>query len=1269
MNKNKNCKCLLSLILSAALLFSSVVEVLPYNSKTRLSAAAETRSTDRFSDADALNFLTGKKALQLYGSSMYLNNTKQSTVKPSVIKTNGVLIDQTTFENFFGVNVTLNGSYIYIGNVTMKIGLDYLMVGSERVRLSVPPEMIDGVLYLPAREYGSVSGINGFYDDEHGMLVIGEGTNKASKGIKDANLYLFFERKSAELLKQQFLQNTQNGSEHPRLIARKDDFTRLKQEVRTDALKKDWYSKVLSTANTICNEAVLEYKIDNGRLLDVSNSALSRLQYLGFAYQMTGREKYSKRGIQELEAICAFQDWHPEHYLDTAILASAAAIGYDWLYEAMTQEQRDNIAEKSQKLALKTANEGYTATASYNDFWCQTETNWGIVCNGGIVDLALATAEYNTDYAMTVMSSALRSIEFPWYRLAPDGAWYEGTDYWNFVLTHISLFMGSYESVMGEAFAKDYMGLNHYSYFQPAFLGPSGKPNNFHASDDTIVQNPGQFYMAKIYNDDELMKYRADRIKKYGIKPEVMDIIWFKAGVESENKINLQHDYYFGETEFVSMRENWESDDAAWVSFHGGYSNNAHDHIDVGTFVYTIGGVRWAIDLGKEMLSYLPDSENPAILAGYDSRWFYTRKGEGHNMVVINPDDGLETDVDAFAKVTKPISGTDGAYSMIDLTSAYNKSVNSYIRGYKMSDVRRTLTVRDEIDLKEQSVMHWFMHTRGDIEIIDNNTAIISQDGKKLLMRFITNAEKAELGTMKAEPLPTSPQIEYTKHDDVTKINYKLEGSGNVTITVQMSLLDENCGGVSDKSIAEWTADKEERIIETELVNPNDFAAYAYKKYDAEAVAGKEQGKKATVAEILNAPYSINNAMGLVVPFYPFETSSQDRIQTLEMSVKYNEKADYTKITSYISRSPNNWGELTRIVDFVKFENGKIYVNGKDTGLTAKADEWYRIVIEEHCRGNAAQSRVFINGHEFSAGLEDVSYLRGNRWTQVLAGMNGSSESGARDVSVAVCDIDIYEGTYMSAYRDKISYSVGGTDVEFDENSKTMTFSQEKTAEQIKENIITDCEVRVIDSMTSNKDVSGKLSDGNVAVISSPSGKTLEYIYIKMDLPEPTEPPEPSETPKPTETPKPSETPEPSDSPEPTVTPEPTMTPEPTVTPEPTATPEPTSTPEPLNELKCDNIKMYVNGIETNTFVAGTIKASVSIYVPDNMPEQTGRLIIAVYKNGILQSIKMTEKNISGDDKVEATTDVEDTEGVTVKTFFWDDNMKPYISAAELKSK
>ena len=351
------------------------------------------------------------------------------------------------------------------------------------------------------------------------------------------------------------------------------------------------------------------------------------------------------------------------------------------------------------------------------------------------------------------------------------------------------------------------MGMDKYAYFQSYFQGPDGMPNNFHDADESQAQNTGQFYMAEIYNDPSLMLYRIRQMRQYNIAPCIFDIIWCKSGLDTNNSsIALDKEKYFRETEFVSMREDWNRNDSAWLSFHGGYSNTAHDHVDVGTFVYNIGGVRWAIDPGREMLSYVSDNINPSIAAGYDSKYFYRRKGEGHNIVVINPDKNLEMDINEFAQVYKPVGGKSGSYSKIDLSAVYKSNVTSYTRGYLLTDNRRTLTVRDEMNLKKDSQMHWFMHTKGEIRIVDNNTAIIYQDGKQLKMQFITNAADAKLTAMNAESLETSPQFQNTENKGISKIDYQLKSSGETTITVKLSMIGEKGSetGVSDVNIAEW---------------------------------------------------------------------------------------------------------------------------------------------------------------------------------------------------------------------------------------------------------------------------------------------------------------------------------------------------------------------------------------------------------------------------------------------------------------------------------
>ena len=770
---------------------------------------AEVSQTSRYSDTSALNFLRGKRALQLYGNTAFLNGEKTDIGASPVRRDEMPLTDKETFEKFFDVTVREDGDAITVGSAKMTVGSDVITVSGREYRMQTAPVRENGNLYLPAAEYGEYAGVDGFYNDGHGMIVIGSNIDEEDTRIKDANLYLYFDRKPAAELKEIFLAQTDNGAEHPRLIANAEDFERLKTEVKTDPIKSEWYSSVIATADQQLEKSMPEYIINDGRLLDVSNDALSTLEYLGFAYRMTGDRKYAEKGIAYMEAICAFPDWHPDHYLDTGTMASAVAIGFDWLYDAMTEEQRENIASKAKEYALDTAKRAYYASADFNDFWAETETNWGIICNGGIANLALATAEYNTDEVMDILQNALRSIEIPWYRIAPDGAWYEGTNYWGYLLTHLTLFMSSYRSVMGEPFGEDYMGMDKYAYFQAYFQGPDGLPNNFHDADETFAENAGQFYMAKIYGDTSLMLYRINQMDEYNIKPGIFDIMWCDAGLTpGSTSIELDNSKYFGETEFVAVRENWNSDDSAWLSFHGGYSNNAHDHIDNGTFVYNIGGIRWAVDLGRDMLSYTSDAQNPSIQAGYDSRYFYRRKGEGHNIVVIDPDEGLEMDPNAFSQVSRPVDGVSGTYASIDLTSAYAEKVSSYVRGYLMTDARRTLTVRDEISLTGESVMHWFMHTRGDIRIVDNNTAVIYQDGKALKLQFITNAEGAQLKAAAAEPLPTSPQFRNTDNTGYQKIDYELNGSGDIYIAVKISLLDEigSSTGVTEAAISEWDA-------------------------------------------------------------------------------------------------------------------------------------------------------------------------------------------------------------------------------------------------------------------------------------------------------------------------------------------------------------------------------------------------------------------------------------------------------------------------------
>lgn len=253
------------------------------------------------------------------------------------------------------------------------------------------------------------------------------------------------------------------------------------------------------------------------------------------------------------------------------------------------------------------------------------------------------------------------------------------------------------------------------------------------------------------------------------------------------------------------MRESWNDENSSWLSFHGGTLSGAHDHIDAGTFVYAIGGERWAIDLGKDPLRYA--AENPAIKAGYTVQDFYRARAEGHNCVVLNPGIKPEMDIYSVSKANEPTVRTDSVYSTVDLSAAYGANANSYIRGFRMTDNMRTLTVRDEISLKGSTNLYWFMHTDGSVEIVDSTTAVITKNGKKLKVRISTNAPNCTLTAEKAESLPSSPKFEMTPNLGVTKLALHTgNASGNVNITVNMALVGEtgSTAAVNTAAISEW---------------------------------------------------------------------------------------------------------------------------------------------------------------------------------------------------------------------------------------------------------------------------------------------------------------------------------------------------------------------------------------------------------------------------------------------------------------------------------
>ncbi len=220
---------------------------------------------------------------------------------------------------------------------------------------------------------------------------------------------------------------------HPRLLATPEGFVQLKKRMASDSQLQTWHASLRTQAQEIMTAPPSRYEIPDGlRLLATSRRVMSRVYTLGLLYRLDREQRYAERAWQELAAAASFPDWNPRHFLDTAEMTHAFAIGYDWLYDVWTPQQRSTLRRAIVEKGLNPALKLYRTRSS----WTRMHHNWNQVCNGGMVMGALAIADEAPDLAGEIVSAALKSLPLAMASFAPDGGWNEGPGYWSYTLMY-----------------------------------------------------------------------------------------------------------------------------------------------------------------------------------------------------------------------------------------------------------------------------------------------------------------------------------------------------------------------------------------------------------------------------------------------------------------------------------------------------------------------------------------------------------------------------------------------------------------------------------------------------------------------------------------------------------------------------------------------------------------------------------------------------------------------------------------------------------------
>ena len=521
---------------------------------------------------------------------------------------------------------------------------------------------------------------------------------------------------------------------HPRLFADAAGFAALKERVKTDELAKAGAEHVRAVADQMLKTQPLARQLEGRRLLGVCREALYRINTLAMAYRLYGEKAHLDRAVAELKAVCAFSDWNPSHYLDTAEMSLAVATGYDWLWNDMDEATRRTVADGLRRNGVAM---GHRAS-----WWIRASNNWGQVCHAGMLAAALALAEDDATRTGRFVQRCVDCLPNSMKALAPNGNYPEGPGYWNYGVEFNVVAMALLEGTLGSDFGLvSLVGFRETGAYPDLVTGPSGLTFNYADGGSGRGTCFATWWFAQRFGRPDLLpyfelaayrKYAARRDKRLAVRGNrlfPLTLFWVKApSADIATKLPLTWDAQ-GPVPITVQRSSWKDDEAMFVGLKGGSPSGNHGHMDGGSFVLDTKGVRWAIDIGAEGYHGIEKRGMDLWNMRQDSqRWTIFRLGtSSHNTLML---DGCQQWVKGAAKVVKVVEAP-GSEVTLDLSSLYTNATAVARRGTLAADGRK-YELKDVVKgFRPGGSVRWSMVTRA-AATIDGETVTLRQEGQTL---------------------------------------------------------------------------------------------------------------------------------------------------------------------------------------------------------------------------------------------------------------------------------------------------------------------------------------------------------------------------------------------------------------------------------------------------------------------------------------------------------------------------------------------------------
>jgi hypothetical protein len=517
-------------------------------------------------------------------------------------------------------------------------------------------------------------------------------------------------------------------TEHPRLFISKERINELKKLEKNDRYFVELKNGLISKATNLLAAEVVPFKIIGPRMLKNCQEVHSRIETLALAFLLTDDQKYAERAKVELFSAAEFPHWNKDHFLDTAELITAFAIGYDWLFHALPAKDlkfiKDTMIQKGIMIGLELHKD--------NIWWAGHKFNWNQVCNGSLIIGSLAIADEEPQLCTDVFEATTQFLPIAFNSYGKDGGWEGGPDYWQYTTWYSVLLVDTLKKVTGNDFGlSKTTGFDKTGLFPIYMSGANDKMFNFADADENYKPLPVLFWLGKQFGLDACINENHRLLKKeVGNQAEIdaFNLVWYEP--KKTDAPALPTNKVFSGVNVGSMRSEWANPRTTFIGFKGGFNQADHAHLDMGSFVLDMKGERWVSDLGRD--SY--DLPNYFNLSEGGGRWDYFRLNtKSHNTLVLNNDIQRAT---AKANITEMTSNPEATLAKVNLTEAYLPHASSVVRSFILSK-ETNIEIIDEIVWSEnKKQFRWQILTDAAIDIQEGRT-ILTKNNQTIMLEVI----------------------------------------------------------------------------------------------------------------------------------------------------------------------------------------------------------------------------------------------------------------------------------------------------------------------------------------------------------------------------------------------------------------------------------------------------------------------------------------------------------------------------------------------------